>query len=318
MVIEGLITVGNIAEFIIDVTYLTWPVASLGYTINLVQRSAASQERIAKMMREAEEADEAQAAIIPTNPINGNIRFENVNFRYPDSEHVVVRNVSFEIKAGQTAALVGRTGSGKSSLIQLIPRLFLPSSGKIYIDGIDYTELPLKYIRQNIGFVPQETFLFSDTIGENIAFGVETVEQHEIEEAAEKAQILENILDFDKKFNTFVGERGITLSGGQKQRTSIARALIRKPPILILDDSLSAVDTKTEDAILDYLRESMNKRTTIIVSHRISSVKEADVIFVLDDGAIIESGTHSQLLTKKGYYAGMYQKQLLEKELAEL
>ncbi len=320
MVIEGLITVGNIAEFIIDVTYLTWPVASLGYTINLIQRSAASQERIAKMMREAEESvetDRNDYEILSENE-SVDIEFQNVSFIYPGSDEAALKNISFKIKSGKKVAFVGRTGSGKTSLIQLIPRIFNPTAGKVLVNGKDYLSYKLSELRKNIGFVPQDTFLFSSTIKDNICFGVQDASISEIETAAERAQILDNINDFENKFETVLGERGITLSGGQKQRTSIARALIRNPKILILDDSLSAVDTNTEDQILKYLRDSFINTTTIIVSHRISSVKDADEIFVLDNGQILESGTHQQLLKQKGYYANMYKKQLLEKELAEL
>jgi ATP-binding cassette subfamily B protein len=318
MVIEGLITVGNIAEFIIHVTFLTWPVASLGYTINLIQRSAASQERIAKMMREPEEIADSEETDYSIKVIKGDITFKNVTFRYPESEFAAVKNINLHAKAGQILGIVGKTGSGKTSIVQLIPRLFNATTGKILIDGTDIDKIPIDILRKNIGFVPQDTFLFSDTIKENIAFGVEGASMHEITEAADKAQVLENILDFEKKFDTFLGERGITLSGGQKQRTSIARALIKKPPILILDDSLSAVDTHTENEILKHLKDEMKDKTTFIISHRISSVKNADQILVIEDGQIVESGTHESLLANKGYYTRMYEKQLLENELAEL
>lgn len=318
MVIEGSITVGNIAEFIIHVTFLTWPVASLGYTINLIQRSAASQERIAKLMREPEEISDSDLTDFSIKEIKGDIEFINVSFRYPKSEFSAINNFNLKVQAGQTIGIVGKTGTGKTSLIQLIPRLFDATLGKILIDGYDIRSIPIDLLRKNIGFVPQDTFLFSDTIKENISFGVEDATEDDIYNVAEKAQVLENILEFEKKFDTFLGERGITLSGGQKQRTSIARALIKKPPILILDDSLSAVDTHTENEILKHLNEEMIDKTTFIVSHRISSVKNASIIVVLDDGQIVETGTHESLLKAKGYYAKMYEKQLLENELAEL
>lgn len=318
MVIEGLITVGNIAEFIIHVTFLTWPVASLGYTINLIQRSAASQERIAKLMREPEEISDSEITDYSINSIKGDVEYKNVTFRYPESELPAVKNLSVNVTAGQTLGIVGKTGSGKSSIVQLIPRLFDATTGTVLVDGVDIRTIPLDVLRKNIGFVPQDTFLFSDTIKENISFGVENATNAEVTEAANKAQVLENILDFEKKFDTFLGERGITLSGGQKQRTSIARALIKKPPILILDDSLSAVDTHTENEILKHLKEEMKDKTTFIVSHRISSVKNADQIIVVEDGQIMEFGTHESLLANKGYYSRMYEKQLLEIELAEL
>lgn len=318
MVINGIITVGNIAEFIIYVTYLTWPVASLGYTINLIQRSAASQERIAKMMRTPDEISDGEATNFDITNIEGEIEFDNVSFVYPGSDTPAIDRVSFNIKAGQTAAIVGKTGSGKTTLVNLIPRLFDPSAGTIRIDGTNIREIPLGLLRKSIGFVPQDTFLFSDTIRENISFGVEKVTQEQIDVAANQAQVLDNINEFDKKFDTVLGERGITLSGGQKQRTSIARALIRKAPIVILDDSLSAVDTKTEYAILQHLRKELSKQTSIIISHRISSVKDADIIFVLRGGKIIEQGTHEELLNTAGFYSNMNKKQLLEQELAEL
>lgn len=318
MVINGIITIGNIAEFIIHVTYLTWPVASLGYTINLIQRSAASQERIAKMMRTPNEIRDNGQTDISAGEIKGQISFENVSFRYPNTEALALDRVSFTVEPGQTVAFVGRTGSGKTTLVQLIPRLFDATAGTIRIDGKDIKTVPLKLLRENIGFVPQDTFLFSDTIAENIAFGLENYSFGEIERAAENAQVLENIKDFENGFDTLLGERGITLSGGQKQRTTIARAIIRKPSILILDDSLSAVDTKTEDAILTHLKTEFNSKTTLIISHRISTVKDADCIFVLKDGKITESGKHEELINKQGYYASMYKKQLLEQELAQL
>ncbi|MCH8558322.1 MAG: ABC transporter ATP-binding protein/permease [Balneolia bacterium] len=318
MVIDGIITVGNIAEFIIYVTYLTWPVASLGYTINLIQRSAASQERIAKMMRTPDEINDDDGTNFDITNLKGEIEFDNVSFLYPGSDTPAIDRVSFRIKAGQTAAIVGKTGSGKTTLVNLIPRLFDPSAGTIRIDGTNIKQIPLGLLRKSIGFVPQDTFLFSDTIRENISFGVEEVTQEQIDEAAEQAQVLDNINEFDKKFDTVLGERGITLSGGQKQRTSIARALIRKAPIVILDDSLSAVDTKTEYAILQHLRKELSQQTSIIISHRISSVKDADIIFVLRDGKIIEKGTHEELLNTAGFYSNMNKKQLLEQELAEL
>ncbi|MCC5933152.1 MAG: ABC transporter ATP-binding protein/permease [Candidatus Cyclonatronum sp.] len=318
MVVEGIITVGNIAEFIIHVTYLTWPVASLGYTINLIQRSAASQERIAKMMRTPNEIQDNEETASDIREIKGHISFQNISFRYPKAEALALDRISFTIKPGQTVAFVGRTGSGKTTLVQLIPRLFNPTAGSIQIDGRDISTLPLGVLRKNIGFVPQDTFLFSDTIAENIAFGLENCSIKEIERAADNAQVLENINEFENGFDTMLGERGITLSGGQKQRTSIARAIIRKPSILILDDSLSAVDTKTEDAILTHLKSEFKSKTTVLISHRISTVKDADCIFVLKDGKITESGKHEELIAKQGYYATMYKKQLLEQELAQL
>jgi len=316
MIIEGTLTVGNIAEFLIYVAYLIWPVAALGYTMNRFQKSLASWYRIKEVLdypvdsesRDGEESIE----------INGEIEFKNVWFKYPESDEFVIKNLNLKIDAGENIAIVGRTGSGKSTLVQLIPKLFDTSEGEILIDGRTLNELTLDQLRRNIGYVPQGTFLFSDTIGDNIAFGVEDANDDQIEKAAELAMVKENILDFEKKFKTMIGERGITLSGGQKQRTAIARALIKSPRILIFDDSLSAVDTKTEDAILKNLEQELGDRTTITISHRISTIKDADKIFYLEDGQIIESGTHEELLEYDGHYKAMYKKQILEQELAQI
>ncbi len=316
MIIQGTLTVGNIAEFLIYVAYLIWPVAALGYTMNRFQKSLASWYRIKEVLDYPSEQDEVDEGSYKS--IHGSIEFRNVSFKFPDAEEYAIKDLSLKIEAGQNVAIVGRTGSGKTSLIQLIPRLFDATEGEILIDGINIKDYALSNLRRSIGFVPQETFLFSDTIGENIAFGVEEADQKLIESAAEKAQVRDNILDFEKKFSTMLGERGITLSGGQKQRTAIARALIKDPQILIFDDSLSAIDTKTEDAILKQLEREMGERTTIMISHRISTIKDADIIYYLDDGSIVEHGTHEELLEKDGHYKTMYTKQLLEQELAEI
>jgi ATP-binding cassette subfamily B protein len=316
MVIEGVITIGNIAEFLIYVAYLIWPVAALGYTTNRFQRSLASWNRIEELMNEPLEIENAEDKI--DRPIKGKLEFNNVAFQYPGSNEFVLKNLSFKVEPGENIAIVGRTGSGKTTLVQLIPRLFDPAEGEILLDGINLKKWSLGRLREAIGFVPQETFLFSDTIGENIAFGIEDASEELIETAAEKAQVKENILEFEKKFKTMLGERGITLSGGQKQRTAIARALIKDPKILIFDDSLSAVDTKTEEAILKHLRHELSGRTTIMISHRISTIKDADHIYYLEEGQIAESGTHEELLAKNGRYSDMYNKQMLEQELAEI
>ncbi len=319
MVIAGSLTVGNIAEFLIYVAYLIWPVAALGYTMNRFQKSLASWNRIKEILDYESHLD-SDTKLIDSGikEIEGNITLNNVSFRYPDSEIDVLNEISMEIKAGQTVAIVGRTGSGKTSLIQLLPRLFDATSGQIFIDGKPIEQVPVDVLRKNIGVVTQDTFLFSDTIGENIAFGVENASQDQIETAAEHAQVKENILDFEKNFQTILGERGITLSGGQKQRTAIARALIKDPKILILDDSLSAVDTKTEDAILSQLKKDDGRRTTIMISHRISTIKNADYIYYLEDGKILEQGNHEGLIQQDGHYSAMYNKQLLEQELAKI
>lgn len=318
MVMNGEITVGNIAEFVVYVAYLTWPVTSLGYTVNRFQKSLASWERIDELLQEEVEIQDDDQTDHQIPEMEGHIEFRNVSFRYPGSEENALSSVNMTIQPGEHVALVGRTGAGKSTLVQLIPRLFDPTEGQILLDGTDLKEWPTSRLREQIGVVPQETFLFSTTIRENIAFGTDSADMTEIEAAAEKAQLLDNILDFEKKFETMVGERGITLSGGQKQRTAIARALVRKPAILILDDSLSAVDTRTEDAIMQHLQEEFTGKTTIMISHRISSVINADTIFYIEDGSLIESGSHEDLLALEGHYADMYKKQLLEEELAEI
>jgi len=318
LVIEGVLTVGNIVEYVVYVAYLTWPVASLGYTVNRFQRSMASWKRIDEVLTQDVDIVDNGSTDRSIQEIQGAIDFVDVSFKYPNADTYVLNNVDISIEPGQNVGIVGRTGSGKTTLVRLIPRLFDPTEGKILIDGKDIRSIPVELLRKNIGFVPQDTFLFSDTIGENIAFGTTGATDRQIEEAAEKAQVRENILEFDKKFETILGERGITLSGGQKQRTAIARALIRDPRIIIFDDSLSAVDTKTEEAILQHLRTEMKGRTTIMISHRISTIKDADIIYFMKDGSISESGTHEELLQEKGHYAAMYKKQLLEEELAEI
>lgn len=324
MVMDGSLSVGNIAEFIIDVLYLTWPVASLGYTINLIQRSAASYSRLKSLMKEetvqqkelsADRRKHLEEELKENVPL---ISFRNVFFRYPTNTEDILSDISIDIPKGAFIGIVGKTGSGKTSLVQLIPRLFDATSGEILIEGTPIESLKLDELRQYIGMVPQDVFLFSNTIKDNILFGAEDVGMNEVENAAKKAQVLDNILEFEKKFDTILGERGITLSGGQKQRTSIARALIRQPDILILDDSLSAVDIGTEEAILNELKALKNETTVILISHRISTVKSADNIFVLDNGRISETGSHNELLQNKGTYYSMYEKQLIEDELLEL
>jgi ATP-binding cassette, subfamily B, multidrug efflux pump len=317
LVMQGTITIGNIAEYVIYVTYLTWPVAALGYTLNLLQRSAASQKRLADLLAEPIEIESDNAIELDPSTA-GDITFDKVSFKYPGSESYALREINLRIKAGSKVAFVGRTGSGKTSLIQLIPRLFEPTEGYIYIGERNIRQFSLHSLRRYIGIVPQESFLFSDTIAENIAFGVDKATQESIEEAAKNAQLLETINDFDKKFMTVLGERGITLSGGQKQRTSIARAIIKKPGILILDDSLSAVDSKTEDNLTRVLKDNLPGTTTIMIAHRLSSVKHCDTIYVLDNGRIVEEGNHDMLINKSGAYASLHKKQLIEQELAAL
>ncbi|PWS31409.1 ABC transporter ATP-binding protein [Pedobacter paludis] len=310
-VMNGSITAGNIAEFIIYINQLTFPVTMLGWVTSLIQRAAASQKRINEFLDIPSDIQSKQTDEIE---LNGNIKFENVSFTYPDTGIVALKNVNFEINNGEFVAIIGKTGSGKSTLANLIMRMYDVGDGQIIIDGQRLTSLNLKNYRSQIGFVPQEVFLFSDTIKNNIAFGLDEVTDEQVFDAAKNASVYQNIIDFEERFETMLGERGITLSGGQKQRVSIARALIKSPKILIFDDCLSAVDTKTEEEILQNLGKIMLGKTSILIAHRISTIKNADKILVLDDGMIIEQGTHHQLLSLNGAYTEMYNNQLLEEE----
>ncbi|MFM9824561.1 ABC transporter ATP-binding protein [Flavobacterium sp.] len=313
MYINGTIkSIGIIAEFILYVNMLTWPVASLGWISSMVQEAEASQKRINEFLKIE---PEIQNNNFEKSIIEGSISFENVNFTYEDTKIQALKNVSFDVKKGETLAILGKTGSGKSTIISLISRMYDVTSGKITIDGVAISTQNLYDLRNNIGIVPQDAFLFSDTIQNNIKFGKENATQNEVELAAKSAMVHDNIINFNKQYETILGERGITLSGGQKQRVSIARAIIKNPPILLFDDCLSAVDTETEEAILNNLFEICKDKTTIIVSHRVSSAKNADKIIILEDGEIIQQGTHNQLINKDGYYASLYLKQLSEKEL---
>ncbi|TDQ13738.1 ATP-binding cassette subfamily B protein [Algoriphagus boseongensis] len=305
-VIKGEIGYGVIAEFILYVNILTWPVTSLGWVTSIIQRAAASQVRINEFL-------DAKNDIISKenlkDEIEGDILVENLTFIYPDSGIKALDHISFEIKAGQTLGIIGTTGSGKSTVANLLMRMYDPSSGQILIDGKEIQRFDVAELRRQIGYVPQDVFLFSDTIANNIAFGLDHPDRALIEQAAKDADVYQNIIDFPKGFETMLGERGITLSGGQKQRVSIARAIAKEPKILILDDCLSAVDTKTENAILSALKHIMKDRTSVIISHRVSSAKLADHIIVLDDGKIIERGNHESLMSQKGVYAELYDKQ---------
>lgn len=314
-VISGYITAGNIAEFIIYVNMLTWPVTSVGWVTSLVQRASASQKRINEFLTIQPEIQNDISK--PDIEIKGDISFKNVSFTYSDTGIKAIDDVSFEIKAGQTLAITGRTGSGKSTIANLLFRMYDVDNGSIEIDGMDFRNHKLFNVRKQMSMVPQEVFLFSDTIKNNIAFGADKFQDEEIIEASKKAVVYDNIIQFEKGFNTLVGERGITLSGGQKQRVSIARAIIKEPKILVFDDALSAVDTKTEEAILVQLKSIMKNRTSVIISHRISTVKHADLILYMEDGKIIEKGTHDELIALKKAYAELYQKQLLEEESVE-
>ncbi len=314
LAISGEITTGNIAEFVIYVNMLTWPVAALGWVTSIVQRAAASQERINEFLQtEPEIINNTQEH----TPVDGAISFENVAFTYPDSGIRALKGVTFEIPRGQSVAVLGRTGSGKSTVANLIGRLFDADTGTIRIDGYPISELNLDDLRSSIGYVPQDIFLFSDTIAQNIAFGEyeDTLNLDHVEQAAKDAQVYDNIKEFPQGFETRVGERGITLSGGQKQRISIARALLRDPKILIFDDCLSAVDTETEERIIQNLKRIMMGKTTLIIAHRVSTVKHCDQILVMDDGQIAEAGTHAELIAHKGIYADLFQQQLLEEQI---
>jgi ATP-binding cassette, subfamily B, multidrug efflux pump len=313
-VIEGTIGYGVIAEFILYVNMLTWPVTSLGWVTSIVQRAAASQTRINEFL---DEKNDIQSTEHVTAPIRGDVVFDNVSFVYPNSGIQALKNVSFSIDAGQSLAIIGTTGSGKSTIANLLMRMYDVSGGKVAIDNRAIQQYDLASLRKQIGFVPQDVFLFSDSISNNIAFGLDEVQAPVVEQAAKDADVYNNIIEFPHGFDTKLGERGITLSGGQKQRVSIARAIAKEPSILLLDDCLSAVDTKTENSILSALKRIMQQRTSIIISHRVSSAKLADKIIVLDDGQIVEQGTHESLLEHKGVYAELFEKQTQQPETIE-
>jgi ATP-binding cassette subfamily B protein len=313
--VRGEITIGEFTVFNMYLFRLIWPLIALGYVVNLYQRGTASLKRMNAILAVRPAiADAPQTKEQP--PISGEIEFRDLTFRYHQGDEPVLRNVNLKVPAGHTVAFVGRTGSGKSTLANLIPRVIEAPEDTVFVDGISVRDYPLAQLRSSIGYVPQETFLFSDTMAENIAFGVPNAQRAEIEWAAEIAGLSDDVHVFPDGFETLVGERGITLSGGQKQRTAIARAVLREPRILILDDALSSVDTYTEEQILGQLRGVMRDRTSIIISHRISTVREADLICVLDEGEVIEQGTHSELLALGGEYADLHERQLLEEELA--
>jgi len=315
MIIEGKLTLGDVAAFMFYLGLLIWPTIAFGWVANIIQQADASLKRLQKIYDEQIEIKENSETNSSINQIGGTIKFENVTFKYKDDLPEVLKNISLEVPQGSTLAIVGHTGVGKTSFVNLISRLFDVSSGKILIDGHDIKTIPLNVLRNNIGMVPQETFLFSETLKNNILYGVEDPNAEVLEKVAEISQLSKDVNDFPQKFETILGERGITLSGGQKQRTCLARALAINPKILILDDSFSAVDTKTEEEILVNLKDFMKNRTSIIISHRISTVKDADNIIVLENGVIKEHGNHQQLLEIGGIYYDIYYKQLLEEEL---
>jgi len=310
-VMKGNITPGNIAEFIVYLNMLTFPVMALGWVTSLIQRAAASQKRINEFLDEQPDIVSPVAAPIS---IHGQICFENVSFIYPDTGIQALKNVSFTAESGQMVAIIGRTGSGKTTIANLVMRMYDCTGGQIYIDNVPVNELNLESYRSQVGFVPQEVFLFSDTIANNIAFSADVHKQHKIEQAAKDAAVYDNIMELEQGFETLIGERGVTLSGGQKQRVSIARAIFRHPQVLIFDDCLSAVDTRTEEEILRNLGGLMKGKTSLIIAHRISTIKNADKILVMDQGQIVEQGTHETLMARKQVYFELYEKQLLEEE----
>ena len=311
-VMRGSISSGNIAEFIVYVNQLTFPAMSLAWVTSLVQRAAASQKRINEFL---DTSPRIKSQTGGKEEFRGDIEFRNVSFTYPDTGITALKEVSFKVNPGKILAIIGKTGSGKSTIARLLMRMYDTSSGTILVDGIPIQDLNLNSYRSTIGFVPQDVFLFSDTIAKNVAFGLDQLDMAKVEEATKKAAVYDNIMEFETGFETAIGERGITLSGGQKQRVSIARAITINPKILIFDDCLSAVDTKTEEKILQNLGTVMRDRSAIFIAHRVSTIKNADHILVMENGQIIEEGKHTELLAAKGSYFELYEKQLLEEEV---
>jgi ATP-binding cassette subfamily B protein len=312
-VVRGRISLGDFVAFSGYLAMLTWPAIALGWVVNLVQRGAASMKRVAQILDEKPEISDVDT--LPITKIRGEVEFRNVSFSYCDGGPMVLKDVSFKLPRGRKVAVVGRTGSGKSTLVNLLPRLFEPTSGQILIDGIEIQRIPVRILRTTIGYVPQESFLFSDTIRENIAYGRPSARDEEIAEVAVISKIAEEVEEFGEKFDTLVGERGITLSGGQKQRTAISRAIIINPALLLLDDAFSSVDAVTERDILKRLRDRLGDRTWVIVSHRISSINEADEIIVLENGRIAERGSHEELLKTGKLYRELHRRQVIAEEL---
>lgn len=310
--IEGNIQIGVIAEFIIYVNMLTWPVAVVGWVTSIVQTAEASQKRINEFLKEV---PEIQNSVEKETKIQGSIEFKNVSLTYDDTNIDALKGINFKVNNGETLAILGKTGSGKSSIANLVSRLYDTTTGTVLIDNTPIKKLNLNSLRSSIGMVPQDPFLFSDTIANNIKFGKKDASENEISDAATQAAVHDNITDFKKGYETILGERGVTLSGGQKQRVSIARAIIKNPEILIFDDCLSAVDTETEEKILGNIKKISKDKTTLIIGHRVSSTKNADNIIILEDGEIIQEGTHNELINQKGYYKELYEQQLLDKEI---
>ncbi|WP_431166981.1 ABC transporter ATP-binding protein [Tenacibaculum halocynthiae] len=310
--INGEVQIGVIAEFFLYVNILTWPVAIVGWVTSIVQQAETSQQRINEFL---EQVPEIKNNVKTKTEVNGKVVFNNVTLTYDDTNITALKNISFTVEQGETIAILGKTGSGKSTIVNLISRLYDTSTGEVLIDDVNILDSNLYDIRNQIGFVPQDPFLFSDTIENNIKFGKEDASKEEIIAAARNAVIHDNIAEFKNGYETILGERGVTLSGGQKQRTSIARAIIKNPKILIFDDCLSAVDTETEEKILSNLERVSKNKTTFIISHRVSSAKNADKIIVLDQGEIVQQGVHNQLIEEDGYYKELYNQQLLEKEI---
>ena len=311
---ENQITLGAFVAFTLYMGMLVWPSIALGWVVGIFQQGAASMERINVILDTVPEIKDDEH-VSPKSEVYGKIEFKDLTFSYSTDVQPVLKNISFSIDAGKILAIVGRTGSGKTTILNTLNRIYDPPRDTVFIDDTDIRKIGLDVLHKNIGYVPQETFLFSDTISENIVFGNPDTDNKEVEKSAQIAQIYESVLDFPDQFDTILGERGINLSGGQKQRVAIARAIIRDPRILILDDSLSAVDTITEEKILDQLKHVMAHRTCIWISHRISAIRNADKIIVLDEGEIAEEGTHSELLAFGGIYAELYEKQQLEEKL---
>ncbi len=317
-VISGEISIGTLTAFMAFLTMLIWPMIAFGWVVNLIQQGSASMGRLAAILDAVPDIRDSEKTNHAITEIKGTIEFDNVTFTHKGVKSPTLKNINLKIKKGTTVAVIGHTGTGKSTLVNLIPRLYDVTEGRLLIDGIDVRTIPISVLRSQIGYVPQETFLFSDTIADNIRYGIDDGGTEKILEAASISRIASDVSEFPKQYETMIGERGITLSGGQKQRASIARAVIRQPKILILDDALSAVDTYTEEEILKRLKMFMEDRTSILISHRISTVKDADLIVVLSNGEIVERGTHEELVELGGIYADLNEKQLLEKQLEEM